>query len=95
MALLRPTYPPGPLGSVKKGPQAVGKPPLLRELSNTIGDLLDNDPDVHRLIKGKANLDPPYKFADLSSILDDPDVLRLIKEKASPKFSDLVARSNP
>jgi len=91
MAALRPTYPGSLLSAVKKGPQAAGKPPLLRELSQAILDLLQNDSQVRSLIKQKTKQDP--QLGNINNALDDPDVQQMIVEKTWSKYYDLVKRS--
>jgi hypothetical protein len=97
MANLRPTFPSSLLDSVKKGPEGPGKPPRLRELSNAISDLLQNDKEVQGLInKADGRLNPPFQpGADLTRALDDPKVQDKILEKTWAKYTELVKRSQP
>jgi hypothetical protein len=91
MSALRPTYPGSLLNAVKKGPRAAGQPPLLRDLSNAILDLLQNDQQVRDLIKQKTKGDPD--LGDLNNALDDPEVQDMIIGKTWPTYYGLVKKS--
>ncbi len=93
MVALRPTYPGSLLNAVKKGPQAAGRAPLLRELSAAVLNLLQNDQQVRDLIKQKTKMDPD--FANINDVLDDPQVQDMIIGKTWPKYYELVKKSSP
>ena len=86
MGVCRPTYPRSLLDAIKKGSR------LQSELSQEILRVMQNDPEVKKLIEKKTHQEPPY-MVDVISVLDDPQVRDIIVKKTWEKYYDLVKRS--